>query len=746
MTAGRSPAPVRHNESRRRPITRVCIVTPQLIGPSGVKEIGIHCGALARFLAEDERFDVTVLYSTDRFENGGPDTWKKRYSEIGITLASIGDLPKPVCPVRGSTTQVQKSIIIYEFLKNMKFDFIHFQDMNAEGFRSIQAKRTGLGFSETTLTVTMHGPSQWRRTRMEETSPHPVRDVITGWCERYCARYADLLISPTRYMLRWADENGWETSRNSDIVPLCYIENSEPPGRESPAFFPDLVFYGSPRIAHGLRLFCDSVDDCLSAEGDFLCRVCFALEDRAREKDRAHAYIRKWARRHRGLSVETVSADDVRNSLRHLKENGGTAVIMPRLDNSPYAVLDCIENRIPFLAPATGGIPELVSDTRLFAPDAGSLSTALLSRESAESLQKTDSYTSGSSKEAWLLLHEKKPAVVHVSASKPAVLPMVSVIIPFFNHGRHLPALLHSIVQSDYGNFEVIVINDGSTVAFSNEIFREMKKKYSPLGWRFYEKSNTGPGDTRNFAAEKARGEYLVFMDSDNIATGGMISDFVRGMAASGCDCLTCFYHAFEKESSTLEGEDPLYTMTPIGGSTELGCVFNVFGDTNFVIKKDVYLTLGGFAPRFSHDDWEFLVRLNFAGYSQDIIPKIMFHYRILDESFVRSMSRFKVRHTIARHYYMRVPDYLRFFYTEHCVPVHRRHGKRRRREAGKSYRRPQGLGLEPARIFSHLENSKSVRFTDAVVCRPFLLFCVRLVFRIFYALYRTRRVRNEKP
>lgn len=88
-----------------------------------------------------------------------------------------------------------------------------------------------------------------------------------------------------------------------------------------------------------------------------------------------------------------------------------------------------------------------------------------------------------------------------------------SVIIPVFNRPDELKELLESLKNQKFKNFEVIVVEDGSTLK-SDEIVESYKET---LDIRYYFKTNSGPGQSRNFGSERAVGDYHVFFDSDCI-------------------------------------------------------------------------------------------------------------------------------------------------------------------------------------------------------------------------------------
>ena len=90
----------------------------------------------------------------------------------------------------------------------------------------------------------------------------------------------------------------------------------------------------------------------------------------------------------------------------------------------------------------------------------------------------------------------------------------LSIIVPVYNTEKHLKKCFDSIINQNNSEIEIVVINDGSTDN-SETIIKEYTDKYKDI-FKYYKKDNTGVADTRNFGIEKATGEYIMFLDSDD--------------------------------------------------------------------------------------------------------------------------------------------------------------------------------------------------------------------------------------
>ena len=97
----------------------------------------------------------------------------------------------------------------------------------------------------------------------------------------------------------------------------------------------------------------------------------------------------------------------------------------------------------------------------------------------------------------------------------------VSVIIPVYNVRKYLRRCIESVLDQNFDNYEIILVDDGSTDG-SEEICDLYKNKHDRV--RVYHKENGGLSDARNFGMEKANGKYWTFIDSDDYVTNDYLS------------------------------------------------------------------------------------------------------------------------------------------------------------------------------------------------------------------------------
>lgn len=132
---------------------------------------------------------------------------------------------------------------------------------------------------------------------------------------------------------------------------------------------------------------------------------------------------------------------------------------------------------------------------------------------------------------------------------------MISIVIPIFNSEKYLLECLNSVLNQSFSDFEVLCINDGS-IDRSKEICEQYVRK--DKRFRLYNQKNAGVSVARNLGIEKAQGEYLCFVDSDDVIAKDFLwnlLDRIQGCDASVCDFSNDLRKLGKKEKHVLSYE-----------------------------------------------------------------------------------------------------------------------------------------------------------------------------------------------
>ncbi len=191
-----------------------------------------------------------------------------------------------------------------------------------------------------------------------------------------------------------------------------------------------------------------------------------------------------------------------------------------------------------------------------------------------------------------------------------------SIIIPIYNRPEEIDELLLSLTKQTDKEFEVIIVEDGSTLRCKNICF-----KYSKLlNINYFYKKNTGPGDSRNFGAKQALGDYLLILDSDCIIPENYIKNIRIELTNNPCDAFGGADRAHESFSDIQKAVNyamtSLFTTGGIRGRKKNGLEKFHPRSFNMGIKTKVYKDLGGFSDMRYGEDIDFSIRIFKAGYS----------------------------------------------------------------------------------------------------------------------------------
>ena len=206
-----------------------------------------------------------------------------------------------------------------------------------------------------------------------------------------------------------------------------------------------------------------------------------------------------------------------------------------------------------------------------------------------------------------------------------------SFIIPVYNRPDEVDELLDSLTRQTRHDFEVVVVEDGSAIPC-----REVVSKYAGrLTVHYYNKENSGPGQTRNYGVERANGEYMLILDSDCILPEDYLEEVEAELRAKKADAFggpDRAHHSFTDVQKAIN-----YAMTSFfttggirGGKKKLDKFYP--RSFNMGIRKDVYQALGGFSKMRFGEDIDFSIRIFKAGYACRLFPEAwVWHKRRTD-------------------------------------------------------------------------------------------------------------------
>ena len=660
--SGESTAPTGHAlpQQARPPIApgrrassqplRLLIVTPDVHGPIRNGGIGTAFAALAGEAAR-RGFEVAVLYALGRHSETEPiDHWVAHYARLGVELIPLDDSQLGDQPRIDAPHYRRLAWGVHHWLQQHQdhYDCAIFPEWMGLAYYVLLAKGQGLAYRNLPVLINTHSPESWAMEGNRRLPEWP-DDVDRDFMERECVRRADLLISPSQYMLDWMRSHQWQLSERRVVLPnLMPLHLQQAPDQQvqPPQPIRRVVFFGRLEPRKGLTLFCDAIDRLPPPRRERLERIVFlgkALVTPQGWDSRSFIAQRSagW-----GTAIDVLVDRNRDEALRVLEQPGTLAVIPSLTENSPYTVLECLTRGIIFLASRVGGIPEMLAPedhaTHLFEPNPGSLAAEIL-RALEDGLGRASlAWDPQDVQQRWWRLLEETVAQHGVvrngddNRQDAQPKPRVSVCLVHYNRPHVLAQALDSLRAQTYGNFEVILVDDGSPTEASRAFLDALEREFAGRDWRIIRQSNRYLGAARNAAAGAARGEYLLFMDDDNVATPEMLEVFVHAAIQSGADVLTAVNMLFTGQTPPVV---PNRLWLPLGGAIGAGLYRNAFGDANALWRREAFEQLGGYTTDYGvgHEDWELFAHAVLSGLRLELIPKPLYWYRVNPGGMLRS-------------------------------------------------------------------------------------------------------------
>lgn len=241
--------------------------------------------------------------------------------------------------------------------------------------------------------------------------------------------------------------------------------------------------------------------------------------------------------------------------------------------------------------------------------------------------------------EGWLSEREKI-----ITQWPIASRPLVSVCITHFNRPILLEQALSSVMSQTYDNIEVIVVDDGSTDESVAGYLKYIESKPHRFPLKVIHRVNGYLGAARNSGMAQATGEYIIFIDDDDIAKPNMVSVLVKTAERLNSDIVTSFMDRFQGDGVPDKETRPLLRWIFLGGCASVGLFYNCFGGANALIRLTVLQKLGGYTEDYGvgHEDWELYAKATLQGYRVDVCPEVTYWYRVTQESMAGITNMYK--------------------------------------------------------------------------------------------------------
>ena len=632
---------------------RILFAYPEVSPPFRNGGIGTFVFEAAALLASTGRWEVDVLANKafDPSNNGSFPEAKATFRRLGVRLLDVDRSSIRAygwnSPTPDQAEQYERSIS--RLHAQRRYDVIEFPDWRAPGFFAVRRKLTAGAFADTRLVLHRHSSTRevWEWHGGDAMGRD---DFYAQYMEDYVARRVDAVISPTEFLLAPLRAQG----SSARLIQ----RRGYPIGARSPN--------AAPSASHRLTIACCSRLELRKGQ-DLLARAVQQLASSG-VLENTHLVFR--GRNSIGESRDGAMSETLRRLLRGYRDweiaeplerdalaswlgsEADICVVPSRIDNYPNVVIEAARAGCHLVCSDGGGIPEIIRDydipARVFpSGDVGALADALRStivdaRASSARAQLQARFEAARQQQAAAcvagydaLAASPLPAVISDAT------PMVSIIIPYYNAHGHVRDAVRSAFSSKYPQFEVILVDDGSDNPESIATREALKSEFPAL--RVVEKANGGLGDARNAGIGVARGEYIVPLDADNMVLPDMLSRCSRVLASRpSLAYVTTYFECTNEAGSSRIPWQRSSIARPLGAVDTLLLLENTVGDALAMLRKSAVEVVGGYSTSvYCFEDWDLWLRLHERGLEGDVLPEVLFVYRLRDNSMHRGLDAY---------------------------------------------------------------------------------------------------------
>jgi glycosyltransferase involved in cell wall biosynthesis len=553
---------------------RIAVVASEILGVPGTGGPGTGDSFLALALGRHGH-EVELLVAPGRDLSGLSAEWKDTYASANVKVRPLLE-DHSVSPAF-----LAPALHVHAALRDDPPDIVVADDWRALAYAALRSRQLGMSLPETAFVLYCHGPA-----RVFASAARKVPDTAARFGEevaqRACFELADAVVSPSDWLVGWLRDHRWPARESVHVIQNLWQSVAlEHPVEPAPSGSPirRLAFFGQLREGKGLSVFVESLRRLDGRLLDGLEVLFLGHSRRWTATEIREALGPAVVDRLAVLRVETQLERAA--AIEELKRPGTLAVMPSLLENSPYAVAECIEHGVPFVAADVGGTPELVADEdrpRVLCtptPDdfCAALEQALASTGGVEPAR--PARAPEESLTAWLELIETVAPPPRPSAATAARVAVVARGDESIRRARRLAQ------QTRSAEVEVIV------------------------------------AESRRDGLYRSAADWVVFLDDEDAPDDGMLDALIAAQAASDADVVTC--------AVRVAGDGGAVHVF-LGDPGAFGLVENHYGVLGLVRAA---LAAGERSLDGTVDpDWLLFARLSLAGARVVAIPEAFSEHR----------------------------------------------------------------------------------------------------------------------
>lgn len=233
-------------------------------------------------------------------------------------------------------------------------------------------------------------------------------------------------------------------------------------------------------------------------------------------------------------------------------------------------------------------------------------------------------------------------------------MPKVSVIIPCYNLGQYLDEAVDSVLAQTFQDFEIIIVNDGSTDEFTNKLLANYIKPKT----RVLTTDNQGLPSARNNGIKTSKGEYICCLDADDKYHSDFLEKTVEVLNKDiehGYGIVTTWLYTFGEANGICKSLDFNPYRLAMKNCVHVASIF----------RKECWEKKDGYSTNLSgYQDWDFWLSIVAMGYKWFCINEPLFYYRRRPHSMIKESDKNKIT------LYKQIIRNNIGFYADNCEPI----------------------------------------------------------------------------
>ncbi|OPA76079.1 hypothetical protein BVG16_17840 [Paenibacillus selenitireducens] len=540
-------------------------------------------------------------------------------------------------------------------------DIIEVQDYNAIGYYLLQKKYLkDPRLENTKIVVHLHTPT-FELARINQLPRYEFPTYWIGQMEKFCINAADAIVTQSEFLK--SKIQPYAPHKEINVIPLPYSIQDDPVWKAECSYGTDILYMGRSEFRKGVIQLIKGMEK-LWLQGHHYTLTMLGGDTYFHPRGTMLGeWLKKkyarWVQEGKLVFKDTVPPQQLNNELK----NARVAVIPSLYENYPYNCIIAMSTGTPVIVSRTGGQAEMVDvhgrSGYIFDwdqdDDFESKMLELLQKNNNElqelgekgyerirNLCNIDENYQKRSQLYEITLQQKNSQKYPTSQSIPrkseitqrinSEKDLLSIVIPYYNLADYLMETLESALNITYKSYEIVIINDGSSDLKAIELLNDIRKKNNTK-IRIIDIENGGLANARNVGATHAKGEFLAFLDADDIIKPefyGKAIDLLKTYNNIS------FVYSWVEFFGARTGIWPTF-------NTEFPYLLGMNQLTAFVVvRREDFINFGWNRSimEYGLEDFEGWVTMCENGCSGISIPEPLVQYRVRPESMSRQFNR----------------------------------------------------------------------------------------------------------